>query len=67
MYLLRLQKEWDTIRGQYELDSQFDWSINSSKSGRNPVDPDMLIKLLTRCKKMYEAQILIRRLLAMTI
>lgn len=53
MYLLRLQKEWDTItRVQYELDLEFDWVHSMTKQ----VDSDQCIKLLVRCTKMYEAK-----------
>lgn len=55
MILLRLRREWEsTIRAQYEIESQ-------------TVDLEQCIKLLIRCKKMYEAKALVLKLLKMTI
>lgn len=65
MYVLRLQKEWETVtRFQYELDVNFDGSI---KFLNRQIDSDQCIKLLTRCKKMYEAKQMIHKLLRMSI
>ena len=65
MYVLRLRKEWETVtKQQYELDLNFDGSI---KKLNKQVSSDQCIKLLTRCKKMYEAKSMILRLLKMSI
>ena len=65
MYMLRLVKEWETVtRQQYELDLNMDGSFKTLNS---QVSSDQCIKLLTRCKKMYEAKQQIMRLLKMTI
>ena len=65
MYTLRLVKEWETVtRQQYELDLKMDGSFKTLNS---QVSSYQCIKLLTRCKKMYEAKQQIMRLLKMTI
>lgn len=53
MYMLRLQKEWETVtKPQYELDLDFE----GVKTLNAQVDNDQCIKLLVRCHKMYEAK-----------
>lgn len=66
MYLTRLQREWEDVTSkQYALDSNFDGTAKSSKNLNFDVEPDALIKLLIRCKKMYEATTLIQKLIKM--
>ena len=65
MYLLRLQKEWETVtRHQYEIDLNFDGSIRTLNM---QVDAEQCIKLLTRCAKMYEAKSMISGLLKLIL
>lgn len=65
MYLLRLQKEWETVtRHQYEIDLNLDGSIRTLNV---QVDADQCIKLLMRCAKMYEAKSMIQGLLRLII
>ena len=54
---LRLEKEWEhSIKEQY-----------SSTQTSNLADPDNTVKLLTRCKKMYEAKSEITHILEMIV
>ena len=41
--------------------------VSKPTHGQPFIDPDDLIRLLTRCKKMYEAKTLIQRLLKMIV
>jgi len=52
-------------RHQYELDFNADGSIKEHPSKQ--IDADQCIKLLTRCKKMFEAKQMIHKLLRMSI
>lgn len=57
MYMLRLEKEWEfVIRDQYTgvlVDSA------EASTSSTSVLPEDTIKLLTRCRKMYEARALV--------
>ena len=66
MLVLRLEKEWDsTIKQQYE-GAIAECDLNASNKSVI-IDPEDTIKLLTRCKKMYEAKTAIQRLLKMIV
>ena len=55
MLVLRLEKEWETsIKQQYQ-GAIADLDLNASNKSVI-IDPEDTIKLLTRCKKMYEAK-----------
>ena len=62
MNVLRLVKEWELhVKLQYAQDVSVDVSTSSQ------VDCNMLIKLLTRCKMMYEAKNVMQRLLKIIV
>lgn len=56
---LRLETEWE-----YQTKQQY---VSAYDENGHISDPDDTIKLLIRCKKMYEAKTLIQRLLKMII
>ena len=57
MYVLRLEKEWDLVIKDMYVGVLADSAEMSSSSAS--VSPEDTIKLLTRCKKMYEAKALV--------
>ena len=57
MYALRLEKEWDLVIRDLYSGALTDTAEMSSSS--SSVSPEDTIKLLTRCKKMYEAKALV--------
>ena len=54
MYVLRLEKEWDLVIRDLYVGVTVEMSSSSTS-----VSPEDTIKLLTRCKKMYEAKALV--------
>ena len=55
MLVLRLEKEWE-LQTKQQYEGVFE-GLDLAASNRSVyIDPEDTIKLLTRCKKMYEAK-----------
>lgn len=65
MIVLRLKQEWDLhVKAQYALQIP---ETKSVKKLNKLVSADQVIKLLTRCTKMYEAKQMVLRLLQVSL
>ena len=60
MRLLKLQSEWE-----YHAKPMYQQELASQTSGH--MDAHMIIKLLTRCKRMYDCKLIMTRILRLVI